>query len=317
MSANAVASLRQTLLADPSRLDSRAAAIRILTARHKCAPDQAKARLERAQHCHAINELFQKALPADYERELKKVHGSKIEVAGRFFSCLGFPVYEDILAERMEEGNPLEWSIPIVGSAFHACPDCCDFKDLELAFQIAFVTARSIESPFGVNDAGLQEREDEYWKILSKRYHLDHRLKPTGAVDMPTLFGLYGEQRTPLRFLTQVDQVISYSTGSIFFDFDENEMGDPNIHWSPQNIGFLREDHALAVRIESEIKRLEKWLAASPTKRISQALRLYHKARKLTNAKRKQRVSVPLADSEGLALVRILRRANPLTDQEW
>lgn len=304
MNAAAVAQLKTELLKNPRRLDARAAAIRLIGKRDNLTPAVATRRLEEIRETFALNDLFRSVMPNEYQAELKKANGSRLQIGTKFFSSLGFPVYEDAVMEWLA-GRTYYGSIPIEGLAYHACGECFDFQELPTHYQLAHVIARSTECVFEIGSDELrefQEREDRHWKLFATKYQLPARLQPRGAVDFDILFRLFAAQKGPVRFVLDVLRAVSYQTGSIFMDFDE-EMGAPDIEWSARNVDGLRIEYQLAVEVKKNIDTLGKWLHQKPAPRIKQALRLYAQTRKLTD---EQRQRVRVAPDQGNALVRIL-----------
>lgn len=294
-----IGEIKQKLLRRPSLINGRAAAVRIVSERYKCGPAAARIRLDEFQCTSGITDLFKKTMPAEFKREFKKVGGSRVDVAPRFFSALGFPVYGDHIMSLLEQGEePGNFSIPIGTLNPHACVDCCGFENLGVIFQLAHLLWRMREA-----DPDLDALQGGFWTHMAHAYNLPETLRPTGTVAFTNFLQTFEPQRSPLKHLPLAIDVIAYSTDCIFFDFNEDEMGDPDLGWNPENIRWLREQFRIARSIEVRMEKLDVWLEAAPRERVARACRLYQKVRKVSDRKQKARVQIA---SEGRVLVGIL-----------
>lgn len=302
MEAAAIAQLKKRLLANPQRIDPRQAAIRVIARRQSCTPAEAKESLKRIGSAEAVARLFQEVLPNEYAAAIAKCKGSRILVADKFIPALGFPLYTDFLFEQIGREEHRHAGIPIQSLAFHACPNCFDFHAMTVPYQLAILLMREDESDYVFFDDESEERyreeKEEQWNYFSQKYHLDDRLRPTGHADRQILENVLSWETTPLRFLVQLTRVISYSTGSVFLDFDPDDE-PPELQWTRGGVEGLRNEYKLALEIIDQLERLEKWLANDLEPRLRRAFRVYEQARRLTNAKEPKR-------AQGRALVRVL-----------
>jgi len=294
--------VRERLLRNPSLINSRAAAVRLLSAKEKCSASEAQDLLGKLKLANGFQALFKSVMPDEFARD----QGSRAGIAARFARALGFPIdiwnIENLLRRQ---ADPLLEGIPIDSMSGHVCDGCCEFHYLPPLVQLTIlVFGNELEIDHDLLDAeaaGMYAEEKESrWELFAKEHDVPDRLRPTEEVK--ELWKVYERQRTPLRFLPLLSRMLDYSTGCVFFDFNPDDV-PPEIAWTNKNIVWLRSEFELAQRIDSNLESLSAWFYEDPKARIVKALRLYKTAAKPLNGKtRKPRV----ANAARGTLVRIL-----------
>jgi hypothetical protein len=303
MSAHSIATIKARLLAAPALIDVRAAAVRIIAKRHRCNEAQAAFRLDDLRDATEIDRVFKLVLPDVY----RGAHESIFERVRQFFKAINdrFPVDWDYMDEEyalIEEDGVSYFDFGIMVCSlrpFHAWGFKENWAELPLAYKLADVLFRP-EPLLKVNNEG-----EKQWAYFAKTYQLSESLKPEGqhVMNRELIYSCFEGHRSPLRYLPQVVRVLTYNTGCLFYDYDEEDGPPEAYEWSQEAVEHLSQQGEIASQIERKIKRLEKWLQASPAKRVEQACRLYRKFQRVVNdEKSKYRTQVRAAAS-GRALI--------------
>lgn len=301
MAAVSTARIKAQLLAAPARIDVRRAAVRIIARQLRCSASDAEYRLHALKGSAEIDRVFKRVLPDIHRR----AHKSIFERRRQFFQAIDdrFPVDWDYLDEEygnIETDGISYFDLGILPRSmrpFHSYEYRSRWEKLPLAYQLADVLFKP--------DARSSNEYDERWAHLAKTYRLAEGIKPTGTAPGGLLFMLFEGHRSPLKHLPLAVQVLSYNTGCLFFDFDE-EDGTEGYEWSQSSVEYLSEQGKRGKLIEKNTGRLNKWLKASPSSRIEKACRLYRKLQRLVNdEKSSYRIRVEAASS-GRALIDVL-----------
>lgn len=295
MEAAALRRCKAALLADPSLISATESAVRLLRARHGLTDGEARRRLARLTASDLQTLLDEIAPDGRYEM-------------GALEEALGFPVFEDYFFEMVGEMDDDEdrnyITIPIVGLNHLDAYEV--FEEWPVHYQLAYLINRPADlyKPAREDTAEEQAR----WAHFRNRLGLPESLRPTGGVTAKNLYGVFKRERTPLRHLMKALEMTEYSTGCIFFDFSNEMEMDADIEWSADHVDWLRRDYQLCERIGADIEDLRAWIWIDDdaAERVSRALLLYEKARRMTNARQNETRVRVAARATGGTLVTIL-----------
>lgn len=276
MNASAITRAREILLTDPARINAQLAARRLLQRHRNCDASTADYYLSELSAHQVFIEMFRTLMPDEYKQFAGKVSGT--DLSWKFFTSLGFPIAEDWLQQMViAGGHPGMENIPI-----QSCNEVAheQWEYLDPCWQLASLLYRP--------EGGWKEDEAESlrrWNELAKEFDLSPKLRPTGRAKFEVFKAVFETQKSPLAFMPWTLRILEYNTGTIFYDFDQDD-GIPDVDWSHGNIIWLREQYAIALDLNHRSRKLEKYLHKSNKttgRRIATACRLYQRARILTH----------------------------------
>lgn len=276
MKVPSVQTVKARLLADPSLINVRRAAARLLAARFHCSEPAADFHLSDFKRASDINKTFERVLPDVYERE----KGSLFDRARAFFDAIDnrFPVDWQYLDEEYmqlgdDEASYFDLGIMVTSMRpFHAWRYREEWEEIPLAFRLADMLF-DFATPGNPADRGVKA-----WAYFARNFGLAEELKPQGKYgEQMALSICFEEHKSPLKYLPLAVQVLNYSTGCLFYDYDE-EDGPPDAwEWSKTSVDYLTAQGKLGLDIRGKLKRLDNWLEAKPAARVAQACRLFKK----------------------------------------
>lgn len=262
--------LKQALASDPSLIDAEACAMFLMKMYGGLSEKEARSR-------------FNRAAGSDIEELLDRVAPDGIEGAidyGALYNYFPFPVHEDYFIDcacELRETGGLEWlQIPIHSlNDFEAWDG---FEEWPTAYQLAWLLNRP-------PDVNLYDRDEEAnWKHFSEKVGLPPKMRPKGRVDSFICAQFFEASRSPLKHLPMAIQMMEYSTGVIFFDFScQQDAGDVEVYFNEENVEELTQHYQRGLGIDRDLKTLRDWIDADPRANSERAIRLYNKARRLTD----------------------------------
>lgn len=181
-----------------------------------------------------------------------------------------FPL--DIDVYEMEEAPLFACDIQIVTPAR---PEWYEgdyiYENLAVSFQLALLMLDLFsEARTGINYTS------DYFEHLQTCYDLPGKLKPNASASYDKLVDTFLREKSPLKDLALVCEMIGYQTGNIFFDYVPGyDEGGYQMEWSTDNIHWLTEQYKGAVVMNDAVNNLNTWLLEAPTERISRALSIH------------------------------------------
>ncbi|MGI8655430.1 MAG: hypothetical protein ACR2LC_09450 [Pyrinomonadaceae bacterium] len=145
------------------------------------------------------------------------------------------------------------------------------YENLSVSFQLALLMLDLFsEARTGTNYT------DHYFEHLQTRYDLPGKLKPLACASYGKLIAAFLREKSPLKDLALVCEMIGYQTGNIFFDYVPGyDEGGYQMEWSTENIERLTGQYKVAVVMNDAVNDLNAWILEEPRARISRALSIH------------------------------------------
>jgi hypothetical protein len=312
-----LAAVRRLLLADPSKIDVRGAAVRIVAKRDGCSVAEARFGLAELREHVAVDRVYKLILPEEHAREKGSVALRRVN----FFKAVQrrFPVDWDYLdMAHMEMGNFddegeltaddwFEYGIAIDSMRpFQDWGFARQWDKHPLVYQLADVLFMNEE--WGAVEWNTARK----WEHLVKKLRLDKPLKRGPDSIRTPMLRAFDNARGPIKYLPDARNILAFDTGSVFYDYDPEDGIEP-WEWSRTSVEFLTGQAVIARRIEKQVAALEKWLDADPKAHAHQVLNYYTKHRRILEHESQQ------SDTDGpdaRALINVLSGPARLAQQD-
>lgn len=313
-----LAAVRRLLLADPRKIDVAGAAVRVIAKRDGCSVEQARWGLVELREHVAIDRVYKQILPEEHAREKGSVASRRVN----FFRAIErrFPVDWDYLdmfhmeaGEYDDEGaltakNWFEFGIAILSMRpFESWGFHRDWDKQALVYQLSDVLFMKDEDGEPGSGWGMRRK----WEYLVRKYRLDGPIKRVQETDRTAMLCAFDHARGPMKYFSEAYKILSFNTGSVFFDYDPDDGIDP-WDWSLTAVEFLTRQADAARRLLKQVEALDKWLGADPAVRVHQTLNYYTRHRRILKHESKQSHDGP----DPRALVNVLSGPARLAHQD-